>query len=142
MYSLLSVYIIGLSSIFFNYYVDYERKIFRENEGKIQTFGKDATYIIAKYIDNHNLEKTSLLLTSGFWGISRHINYFFEILAAFMWSVPAGFESVYPYYYVIFLTILLVHRERRDDDRCYKKYGKYWIKYKTQIPYRIIKYIY
>ena len=142
MYSLLSIYIIGLSSIFLNYYVDYERMIFRESEGRIKTFGSDATYIKAKYLDNYKLEKTSLLLTSGFWGMSRHINYFFEILSAFMWSVPAQFESVYPYYYVIFLTILLVHRERRDDDRCSEKYGKYWEIYKKSVPYRIIKYIY
>lgn len=141
-YSLLSIYIVGLSSIFLNYYVDYERKIFRENDGFINTFGKKATYITAKYLDNFKLVKESKLLTSGFWGISRHINYFFEILAAFMWSVPAQFDSIYPYYYVIYLILLLVHRERRDDERCSQKYKKYWEIYKKKVPYRILKYIY
>jgi 7-dehydrocholesterol reductase len=142
MYSLLTIYIIGLTSIFLNYYVDYERKVFRESEGNIITFGKKATYIKAKYIDNYKLERYSMLLTSGFWGISRHINYFFEILSAFMWSVPAQFDSLYPYYYVIFLTILLVHREMRDDERCSEKYHEYWEMYKKKVPYRILKYIY
>lgn len=136
------IYVFGLSSIFLNYYVDYERKIFRERKGDIKTFGRQAKYITARYLDNYKLSKTSILLTSGFWGMARHVNYFFEILSALCWSLPALFDSVYPYYYVIFLTILLIHREMRDDQRCSEKYNKFWDEYKKRVPYRIIKYIY
>ncbi len=140
--TLLYTYILGLSSVFLNYYVDYERKVFRENDGNINTFGGKATYIDATYIDNQGYTKKSKLLTSGFWGLSRHINYFFELLAAFIWSTPAGFNSFYPYLYFIYLTILLLHREERDDERCSKKYSKYWTLYKQKVPYKILKYIY
>jgi len=139
---LMCTYVFGLLAIFLNYYVDYERKVFRERDGNINTFGGKATYVKAEYLDNYALVKSSKLLTSGFWGLARHINYFFELLAAFIWSSPAGFNSIYPYFYFIYLTILLLHRERRDDDRCSNKYKKYWKLYKQKVPYKILKYIY
>ena len=132
----------GITSICLNYYVDYERKLFREKRGKIYTFGRLATYIEAECIGADNFVRKSLLLTSGFWGLSRHINYFFELMAALCWSLPAQFDSLYPYLYFIFLVILLVHRERRDDERCSNKYKKYWEMYKQKVPYRILKYVY
>mgnify|MGYP001321418384 FL=1 len=63
-------------------------------------------------------------------------------MAALCWSLPAQFDSLYPYLYFIFLVILLVHRERRDDERCSNKYKKYWEMYKQKVPYRILKYVY
>ncbi len=46
--------------------------------------------IVAKYTTGDGREKTSLLLTSGWWGLARHFHYLPEILAAFFWSMPAG----------------------------------------------------
>ena len=137
-----SLYILGLSSIFLNYYVDYERKVFREKDGNITTFGNQAQYIRVMYADDKGGVKKSILLKSGFWGIARHINYLFELLATLSWSLPCLFDSIYPYCYLFFLTVLLIHRERRDDERCSEKYKKYWDMYKEAVPYRIIKYIY
>ena len=60
----------------------------------------------------------------------------FEILSSFFWSSPSGFYGngmFVPYFYVIFLTILLVDRSFRDDDRCRKKYGKDWEKYEETV---------
>jgi len=52
------------------------------------------------------------------------------------------FGSVLPYFYVAFLTILLVHRAGRDDLRCAKKYGQYWAEYCRQVPHRIVPGVY
>ena len=50
------------------------------------------------------------LTFSGFWGVSRHMNYVFELMLAFSWSCPALGYGVYPFFYWWFLLILLVHR--------------------------------
>lgn len=38
----------------------------------------------------------------------------------------AGFSSPLPYFYVLYFAVLLIHRERRDEEKCKKKYGKDW----------------
>ncbi|KAH9716349.1 7-dehydrocholesterol reductase [Citrus sinensis] len=76
------------------------------------------TQIVASYTTSSGETKQSLLLTSGWWGLARHFHYVPEILAAFFWTVPALFNHFLPYFYVIFLTILLFDRAKRDDDRC------------------------
>ncbi|RVX03677.1 7-dehydrocholesterol reductase [Vitis vinifera] len=100
------------------------------------------TQIVASYTTTSGETKSSLLLTSGWWGLSRHFHYVPEILAAFFWTVPALFGHFLPYFYVLFLTILLFDRAKRDDDRCRSKYGKYWKKYCEKVRYRIIPGIY
>ena len=47
---------------------------------------------------------------SGFWGLSRHLNYVFELMLAATWSCPALGYGLYPWFYWWFLLILLVHR--------------------------------
>jgi hypothetical protein len=54
------------------------------------------------------------------------------------YCLPCGFGSPIPYFYAIYFTVLLVHRERRDDDKCRKKYGKDWEKYCDIVKSRII----
>ena len=81
--------------------------------------------------------KESQLLASGFWGIARHFHYVPEILGAFFWTVPARFNHAFPYFYVVFLTILLLHRAFRDEERCHKKYGEGWEIYCAKVRWRI-----
>jgi len=78
------------------------------------------------------------LLASGWWGLSRHFHYVPELLGAFFWTLPVLFENVLPYFYMIFLTILLFDRAFRDDKRCAAKYGSDWEAYRRAVPYRII----
>ncbi|KAI6037960.1 ergosterol biosynthesis ERG4/ERG24 [Pisolithus marmoratus] len=87
-------------------------------------------------------ESGSKLLTSGWWGRSRHPNYFGDLVMALAWSLPTGFETPVTYFYVTYFAVLLIHRQRRDDEMCEKKYGKDWEKYKKMVPYRIIPYVY
>ncbi|CAD6933241.1 unnamed protein product [Tilletia laevis] len=84
----------------------------------------------------------SKLLTSGWWGRSRHPNYFGDLIMALAWSLPTGFETPVPYFYVAFFTVLLVHRQMRDDEACRGKYGKDWDVYVSKVPYRIVPYVY
>ncbi|KAJ3304950.1 hypothetical protein HDV03_002180 [Kappamyces sp. JEL0829] len=89
-------------------------------------------------------ESGSRLLTSGWWGLARKINYtgMSGLLSAgdwmmsVAWCLPCGFSSIIPYFYCIYFAVLLIHRAGRDDEICSHKYGKDWEKYKELVPYR------
>ncbi|KAH9716341.1 7-dehydrocholesterol reductase [Citrus sinensis] len=132
----------GILCIYINYDCDRQRQEFRRTNGRCLVWGKAPSKIVASYTTSSGETKQSLLLTSGWWGLARHFHYVPEILAAFFWTVPALFNHFLPYFYVIFLTILLFDRAKRDDDRCRSKYGKYWKIYCQKVPYRIIPGIY
>lgn len=82
------------------------------------------------------------LLVSGWWGYVRHPNYLGDLIMAFAWSLPCGFNHLLPYYYVIYFTILLIHRDYRDERQCRMKYGSAWDEYCRQVQYRIFPGIY
>lgn len=44
-----------------------------------------------------------------------------DLLMALAWSLPTGFETPVTYFYVVYFAILLIHRQRRDDENCAKK---------------------
>lgn len=82
------------------------------------------------------------LITSGYWGAARHINYLGDWLMSWAFCLPTGFHTPITYFYVIYFAVLLVHRERRDDEKCRKKYGADWDEYCRLVKYRIIPYVY
>ncbi|XP_041035858.1 delta(14)-sterol reductase TM7SF2 isoform X1 [Carcharodon carcharias] len=82
------------------------------------------------------------LLVSGWWGLVRHPNYLGDLIMALAWSLPCGLAHVLPYFYVIYFTILLIHREARDEHQCRRKYGSAWSEYCKRVPYRIFPYVY
>ncbi|KAJ7307499.1 hypothetical protein JRQ81_009522 [Phrynocephalus forsythii] len=82
------------------------------------------------------------LLVSGWWGFVRHPNYLGDLIMALAWSLPCGLGHILPYFYVIYFTFLLVHRESRDEHQCLRKYGLAWQEYCRRVPYRIVPYIY
>ena len=93
----------------------------------------------ARYLQTSN---GSRLLLSGWWGRSRHANYFGDLLMAASWCLPCLFDSPIPWFYLVYFTVLLVHRQRRDDDKCSRKYEKDWDAYCKLVPYRIVPYVY
>lgn len=115
-----------------------QRQEFRRSGGRLKIWGKEPTYIVAKYTPSDSVERQSLLLTSGYWAISRHFHYIPEVLASFCWCLPALFENVLPFYYPVYLSILLIDRAYRDDARCRAKYGKYWDEYCAKVPFKVI----
>ncbi|XP_048226141.1 delta(14)-sterol reductase [Ricinus communis] len=82
------------------------------------------------------------LLASGYWGIARHCNYLGDLLLALSFSLPCGISSPVPYFYPIYLLILLIWRERRDEARCAEKYKEIWPEYRALVPWRILPYFY
>mmetsp|Transcript_48730 Transcript_48730/g.72369 ORF Transcript_48730/g.72369 Transcript_48730/m.72369 type:complete len:234 (+) Transcript_48730:3-704(+) len=137
----LALFILGVGSLMIgiNYDSDNQRYVFRQTKGECTIWGTKPRKIIAEYKTDRGEVRKSLLLLSGWWSLSRHFHYVPEILASFFWSVPA-LDSAFiaPYFYVVFLTILLTDRAFRDDDRCSKKYGIYWEKYCSEVPYKIL----
>jgi len=82
------------------------------------------------------------LLVSGWWGQARHMNYTGDLLMAWTWGLTCGFGSVIPYVYAVFLTLLLLHRLRRDERECRLKYGTDWDAYCRRVPYRLVPGVY
>jgi 7-dehydrocholesterol reductase len=133
------IFICGATCVFINYDSDQQRYVFRQTKGKCLIWGQPPNKIMARYKTVDGQTKESLLLLDGWWKYSRHFHYVPEIMASVFWSISAldtGFIG--PYFYVIYLTILLTDRAFRDDDRCKKKYGKYWTQYCNEVPYMIV----
>lgn len=133
---------LGTLAILANYSADLQRQKIRALKGQCKIWGKKPTVIEAQYVCSQGEVKDSLLLASGFWGIARHFHYVPEIVGAFLWSAPALFTNFMPYFYVVFLTFLLLDRATRDDHRCLEKYGEYWKEYCRAVPYKILPYLY
>ena len=83
------------------------------------------------------------VLHSGFWGVSRHVNYLGEILMACGLALALGWPLlVGPWLYPLYYVALLLPRERDDDRRCAEKYGALWEQYRQKVPWRIVPKVY
>ena len=85
------------------------------------------------------------LLCSGFWGVSRHVNYAGEIAQAVALCLVATLMHgsilawAYPAYYVA----IFLPRQVDDDHIMENKYGqKVWKDYCKRVPYRVLPGVY
>jgi 7-dehydrocholesterol reductase len=140
-FSAVLLFLVGASAIIINYLADRQRQKVRASQGSCRIWGKVPRLTKASYITTRGETKQNLLLSSGWWGIARHFHYLPEIVGALCWSLPALYSNFLPYFYVIFLTALLIDRSIRDDKRCRTKYGTAWASHCKKVPYRIIPYI-
>lgn len=131
----------GLLFTYMNYDVDAQKELFKKNKEKTIINNKPVKFLTVKYFKNNNFIDSELLL-SGYWGISRHMNYTFEILMSACWSFVGYQHGIMPFFYLFYIIFLLVHRIYRDEKKCKEKYGKYWDIYCNIVKYRLIKYIY
>jgi 7-dehydrocholesterol reductase len=46
--------------------------------------------------------KKSKLLTSGWWGLSRHFNYVGDLMMSLAFCLCCGTEHLIPYYYIMY----------------------------------------
>ena len=130
--------IVGILSFYSKTAMNRQRINVRKNNGDYKIWGHKAKIIRAGYTDDKGEKRESILLVDGWWKIARHFHYTGEILGALCWSLPAMFENFMPYFYVVYLSVLLFHRARRDDMKCRIKYGKYWDEYCKRVPDKVI----
>lgn len=53
-----------------------------------------------------------------------------------------GWGMIITYFFMVYFAVLLIHRERRDEEKCRKKYGKDWDEYCRRVKWRILPGIY
>lgn len=110
----------------------------RATRGAATIWGKPAEYITCTYQTTDGKTHTSLLLTSGWWGFSRHANYLADLMLSWAMCATCGMEKVLPWSYFFFMGTLLVHRLKRDEKRCASKYGKGWEVYARRVRWKLI----
>ncbi len=139
--------LISTISFFFFYILfrltNNQKEEFRKRKGNLRFLGIPLNGIWAEYQDENGCSHNSLLLTSGFWGLSRHFNYFVDLcmclsLSSMVWH---GW-SIIPHTYTLMMIFILCARQLRDDEKCRQKYGTAWEVYCLRVPYRIIPGIY
>ena len=121
---------------------NFQKDICRRTGGKCNIWGKPAKILHTVYTSTDGQVHKSILLKSGFWGIARHCNYSGDLLLSAAMCLSTGWNHWLPYFYLFFMTILLVHRVARDHQRCAGKYGEYWEEYCRQVPFKLIPGIY
>ncbi|XP_073739599.1 delta(14)-sterol reductase TM7SF2 isoform X3 [Callorhinus ursinus] len=116
--------------------------IFRGANSQKHTFRKNPSDPRVAGLETIPTATGRQLLVSGWWGVVRHPNYLGDLIMALAWSLPCGVSHLLPYFYLLYFTSLLVHREARDEQQCLRKYGLAWHEYCRRVPYRILPYVY
>ncbi|KAK7987385.1 hypothetical protein PG989_007700 [Apiospora arundinis] len=148
--------------------------IFRLSNSQKNMFRTDPNDYRVAHIRYIETKTGTRLMTSGWWGIARHINYFGDWLQSWPYSLPTGFSGyivlnagsavpgaitmldgrevvqgpakywgmIFTYFYILYFAVLLIHRDGRDDEKCARKYGEDWEKYKSIVKYKIVPGIY
>jgi delta14-sterol reductase len=114
--------------------------IFRGSNGQKNKFRTNQDPSV-KHIEHIETKAWSRLMVSGWWGVTRYINYLGDWIMAWAWCLPTGFGTPITYFYVYF-AILLTHRDRRDDAKCAAKYGADCERCRKRVPYRFLPGIY
>ncbi|KAI8823965.1 ergosterol biosynthesis ERG4/ERG24 [Fimicolochytrium jonesii] len=136
------VSVLGLSGYYIFRAVNHQKDIVRRTDGHCKIWGRPAKVIRTEFITSDGKTHKSLLLCSGFWGLSRHFNYVGDLLISLAMCLTCGSGYLLPYFYIIYMTILLMQRVHRDHERCKGKYGKFWEEYCRVVPYAVIPYVF
>ena len=112
--------------------------VFRSANSQKDAFRTDPNDASLSHLTYLQTKRGTKLLTSGWWGRARKINYTGDWIMGLSWCLLCGLESIVPYFYAIYFCILLIHRAARDDHMCSEKYGEDWNKYKQVVPYQFI----
>lgn len=134
----LAIFAFGLLALRINYVADEQRQRVRATRGQTTIWGRAPQLIHATYVPADGQPRENLLLVSGWWGVARHFHYVPELALALAWTLPVGFEHALPWFYPVFLGILLTHRAVRDDQRCARKYGEAWAEYRRRVPWKML----
>ncbi|KAL0490966.1 7-dehydrocholesterol reductase [Acrasis kona] len=137
---LLFLYALTFSGYYIFRTANNQKDFARRTKGMENMWGKKPDVINATYKTPNGTTHNTLILASGWWGISRHFNYVGDLMMCWAMCLACGTEHILPYFYVVFMIILLSHRAWRDDIKCLEKYGRSWELYMKKVPYRILPY--
>jgi len=104
-------------------------------------FGQKMRVIEANYKAGKT-EHSNILLCGGLWGVTRHLNYTFDLLMTSCYSLVVPWNIIYPHVYLFHMLHLLATRAGRDHMKCFGKYGKFWEQYCKEVPYKLLPGVY
>ncbi|XP_033114985.1 7-dehydrocholesterol reductase-like [Anneissia japonica] len=133
-----SLLVLGLLGYYIFRATNCQKDHFRNTSGDCKIWGAKPKVIECSYYAADGEKRQSKLLLSGWWGIARHMNYTGDLMQALACCLTGGFTHIFPYFYIIYMTILLVNRCYRDEHRCSMKYGLDWKRYTSIVQHRII----
>lgn len=141
--------------------------IFRSSNSEKNRFRTNPDDPKVAHLEYIQTAKGSKLLTSGWWGTARHINYLGDWLMSWSFCLPtlaagyklvpsilapgsrlvstdgmAGYAIPITYFYMLYFAVLLIHREMRDEEKCRRKYGADWEAYCEKVKWRIVPGLY
>lgn len=145
--------------------------IFRGANNQKNRFRTNPNDPRVKHLNYIQTATGSKLITSGWWGYARHINYLGDWIMSWAYCLPTGIAGfavvqhvnpetgdlkrqvlqtsetrgwgiIFTYFFMLYFGILLIHRERRDEEKCKKKYGADWERYTSLARSRIIPGVY
>ncbi|CEM25112.1 unnamed protein product [Vitrella brassicaformis CCMP3155] len=112
--------------------------IFRSSNSQKDAFRRDPNAPSVRHLKYIETKTGRRLLTSGWWGRARKINYTGDWLMGLAWCLLCGGWTPIAYYYAGYFLFLLLHRALRDEWACSAKYGADWQRYKQHVPYVLI----
>lgn len=136
------LFVLSLVSIYLNADIDRQKFQFRMSNGNTKIWGKDPFFINAKYRRENGDTAVNLLLGSGWWCFSRHLNYLTEWMSFVFWTLLQGRTTFLSYLPLLFLAVFLYLRMKRDETRCLAKYGQHWLQYANRVPFLLIPNVY
>jgi protein-S-isoprenylcysteine O-methyltransferase Ste14 len=89
-----------------------------------------------------NPENKGKLCTTGFWGVTRHINYTANVLFGLGYGLATGGPLYACMTAGMYLANFITNAMPSIEDYCRKKYGKEWEQYESDVPYQLIPGIY
>lgn len=117
--------------------------LFRASNSEKDQFRRDPNHPSVRHLKTMLTRRGTKLIVSGWWGFCRHPNYLGDLTMALAWSLPCGFNYILPYFYVSYFTVLLLHRQMRDEHHCRKKYGdEDWNKFCRRVRWRLLPGVY
>ncbi|KAJ2766592.1 erg24, C-14 sterol reductase, partial [Coemansia nantahalensis] len=115
--------------------------VFRLSNSEKNAFRTNPDSPAVRHLRYITTESGSRLLTSGWWGMARHINYTGDWFYGLAQCLATGFGTPMTYFFPAYFFVLLVHRFYRDEEKCRAKYKKDWIRYCEIVPYKFIPYV-
>lgn len=116
--------------------------MFRGSNSQKDQFRRDPRHLSVRHLKSIPTRRGKKLIVSGWWGICRHPNYVGDLIMALAWSMTCGWNHILPYFYFIYFTVLLLHRQLRDEHHCREKYGEDWDRFCKVVRWRLIPFVY